>query len=119
MLESHPRVIAYVKNQALGFEVPYRDGSNRRRYIPDMIVRLDDGRGNDDPINLILETKGYRKGDAQLKAETMKTMWVPGVNRLGGYGRWAFEEFRDVFEIEAAFGRLVDGLLARPAMEEA
>ncbi len=119
VLESHPRVIAYVKNQSLGFEVPYRDGSNRRRYIPDMIVRLDDGRGAEDPINLILETKGYRKGDAQLKAETMKTMWVPGVNNLGSHGRWAFEEFRDVFEIEEAFGRLVNELVAGPVLEEA
>jgi type III restriction enzyme len=33
---------------------------------------------------------------------------VPGVNNLGGFGRWQFEEFTDVFEIEAAFGRLVD-----------
>ena len=37
----------------------------------------------------------------------MKTMWVPGVNNLGGFGRWAFEEFRDVYEIQAAFGRLL------------
>jgi type III restriction enzyme len=119
VLEAHPRVKAYVKNQGLGFEVPYRDGSNQRRYIPDMIVRLDDGRGPDDLLNLILETKGYRKGDAQLKAETMKTMWVPGVNNLGSHGRWAFEEFRDVFEIEAAFGRLVDGLVTSRVLEEA
>lgn len=110
VLESHPRVVAYVKNQGLGLEVPYRDGSTPRRYIPDMIVRLDDGHGPDDLINLVLETKGYRKGDAQLKAETMKTLWIPGVNNLGTHGRWAFAEFTDVFEIEAAFGRLVEGL---------
>jgi type III restriction enzyme len=30
------------------------------------------------------------------------------VNTLGGHGRWAFEEFRDVYEIQAAFGRLVE-----------
>ncbi|MBC7283906.1 DEAD/DEAH box helicase family protein [Hoeflea sp.] len=110
VLETHPRVVAYVKNHGLGLEVPYRDGSTPRRYIPDMIVRLDDGHGPDDLLNLIIETKGYRKGDAQLKAETMKTLWVPGVNNLGTHGRWAFAEFTDVFEIEAAFGRLVEGL---------
>ena len=38
----------------------------------------------------------------------MKTLWVPGVNNLGTFGRWGFEEFTDVFEIEAAFGRLID-----------
>lgn len=112
VLETHSRVVAYVKNQGLGFEVPYRDGSVPRRYIPDMIVRLDDGNGPDDLLNLVLETKGYRKGDAQLKAETMKTLWVPGVNNLGAYGRWLFAEFTDVFEIEEAFAKLVEGAIA-------
>jgi type III restriction enzyme len=108
VLETHPRVVAFVKNQGLGLEVPYRAGSTPRRYIPDMVLRLDDGNGPDDFLNLILETKGYRKGDAQLKAETMKTLWVPGVNNLGMHGRWAFAEFTDVFEIEASFAKLID-----------
>jgi type III restriction enzyme len=113
VLDLHPRVIAYVKNQGLGFEVPYRDGSNARRYVPDMIVRLD--AGGAEPLNIVLETKGYRKGDAQLKAETMKTMWVPGVNNLGTFGTWAFAEFTDVFEIESGFAQLVDRLRSEPA----
>ncbi|MBK5263687.1 MAG: DEAD/DEAH box helicase family protein [Alphaproteobacteria bacterium] len=113
VLETHPRVVAYVKNQGLGLEVPYRDGSTPRRYIPDMVVRLDDGKGPDDLLNLVLETKGYRKGDAQLKAETMKTLWVPGVNNLGSHGRWQFTEFTDVFEIEDAFAKLVGSLLTQ------
>jgi type III restriction enzyme len=73
-----------------------------------MIVRVDDGHGPDDLLNLVLETKGYRQGDAQLKAETMKTLWVPGVNNLQAHGRWAFAEFKAVYEIQAAFARLVD-----------
>lgn len=113
VLENHPRVVAYVKNQGLGMEVPYRDGSTPRRYIPDMVVRLDDGHGPDDLLNVVLETKGYRKGDAQLKAETMKTLWVPGVNNLGAHGRWGFAEFTDVFEIENAFAKLVESQLMR------
>ena len=40
----HPRVQAYVKNQGLGLEVPYRYGSNMRKYIPDFIVQIDDGQ---------------------------------------------------------------------------
>ncbi len=108
VVEGHPRVRAYVKNQGLGFEVPYRDGSVPRRYVPDFIVELDDGP---EPLHLVLETKGFRGVDAQIKAETMKALWVPGVNNLGTQGRWAFAEFRDAFAIEEAFGRLVDGLL--------
>ncbi len=113
--EQHPRVIAYVKNQALGFEVPYRDGHTPRKYLPDFIVKLDDGRGPDDPLHLVVEVKGFRKGDAQLKAETMKTRWVPGVNRLGTYGRWAFLELREVFEIKREFDAAVAGLVGEAA----
>jgi type III restriction enzyme len=109
VVEAHPRVRAYVKNQGMQFEVPYRDGTEHRRYWPDYIVRVDVG-GNE-PLNLVVEVKGFRKTDAKLKAETMRKLWVPGVNNLGRFGRWAFAEFTDVYEIEAAFARLVDQFL--------
>ena len=107
--ESHPRVRSYVKNQGLGLEVPYLNGSTQRRYIPDFIVQIDDGR--DDLMNLIVEIKGYRGEDAKDKANTMKTYWIPGVNNLGKFGRWQFAEFTSVFEIESEFSKLVDSLV--------
>ena len=110
VVERHPATLAYVKNQGLGFEVPYlkKDGGETRRYVPDFIVTLDDGRGPDDPVNLVVEIKGFRDGDAQIKAETMRALWVPGVNNLGTFGRWAFGELRDPFDMEADFGRLME-----------
>ncbi|AKI02673.1 Type III restriction enzyme, res subunit [Hoeflea sp. IMCC20628] len=110
VVEGHPTTISYVKNQALGFEVPYRSGSTPRRYIPDFIVQLDDGHGADDPLNLIIEVKGYRGLDEQIKSETMKNLWVPGVNNLKVYGRWDFREFRDAFAMEEEYDRLIDEL---------
>jgi type III restriction enzyme len=101
--ESHPRVKAYVKNQNLGLEVPYRYGSETRTYIPDFIVLVDDGHGDDDLLRLIVEIKGYRGEDAKEKKATMETYWVPGVNHLGKYGRWAFVEFTEVHQIDADF----------------
>ena len=105
--EAHPKVRAYVKNHNLGLEVPYRSGSDSRIYIPDFIVDVDDGRGEDDPLHLVVEIKGYRNEDAKAKKITMETYWVPGVNNLGQYGRWAFAEFTDVFDMEAGFDKLV------------
>ncbi len=99
--ESHPNVRAYVKNHSLGFEVPYRYGSEKRLYRPDFIVQVDDGQ--DDPLHLVVEIKGYRREDAKEKKATMETYWVPGVNNLGRYGRWAFAEFTDVYQIETHF----------------
>ena len=106
--ESHPRVLAYVKNYRLGFEVPYRYGSESRTYIPDFIVCVDDGHGADNPLNLIVEIKGYRGEDAKEKKSAMDTYWVPGVNRLGTYGRWAFAEFADVYQIQSDFEAAVE-----------
>ena len=103
--EAHPRVLAYVKNQGLGLEVPYLMGSVSRHYIPDFIVRVDDGQT--EPLNLIVEVKGYRGEDAKEKSNTMKAYWVPGVNNLGCFGRWAFAEFTAVYEMQAAFDALV------------
>lgn len=106
--EKHPSVRAYVKNYNLGLEVPYRYGSETRTYIPDFIVLIDDGHGEDDFLHLIVEIKGYRREDAKDKKLTMDTYWVPGVNHLGTYGRWAFAEFTDVFQIESDFADKVD-----------
>jgi type III restriction enzyme len=115
VVESHPRVRAYAKNRSLGLEVPYRYGSESRKYIPDFVVRVDDGRGEDDLLNLIVEIKGYRREDAKEKKATMETYWVPGVNSLGTHGRWAFAEFTDVYEIESGFDQMIGAALGDEA----
>jgi Type III restriction enzyme, res subunit len=74
--ESHPRVRAYAKNHNLGLEVPYRYGSETRRYLPDFIVLVDDGHGESDLLHLVVEIKGYRREDAKEKKATMDTYWV-------------------------------------------
>lgn len=106
--EAHPRVHAYVKNHNLGLEVPYRYGSISRRYLPDFIVLVDDGNGAEDLLHLVVEIKGYRGEDAKDKKATMETYWVPGVNNLGTYGRWAFAEFTEVYAMEMDFSDKVD-----------
>ena len=106
--EGNDRVMAYVKNHNLGFEVPYTMAGKPRIYRPDYIVYVDDGHGPDDPLKLVVEVKGYRGEDAKQKAETMKVYWVPGVNRLGKHGRWAFVEFTDGYEMQSNFEQIVE-----------
>jgi len=119
--ESHPKVIAYTKNHSLGFEVPYRYGSEMRKYRPDFIVLVEDGHGPTDPLHLVVEIKGYRREDAKEKKATMETYWVPGVNHLGTHGRWAFAEFTEVYQIEADFKAKIigefDKMIGRVAAE--
>ncbi|MDP2794307.1 MAG: DEAD/DEAH box helicase family protein [Sulfurisoma sp.] len=111
--EAHPRVRAYVKNHNLGLEVPYRYASETRTYLPDFIVLVDDGHGDDDLLHLIVEIKGYRREDAKEKKATMELYWVPGVNNLKQHGRWAFAEFTDVFQMQDDFGKKVAAEFAR------
>jgi type III restriction enzyme len=119
--EAHPRVRAYVKNHNLGLEVPYRFQGQMRMYRPDFIVHVDDGRGDDDLLNLVVEIKGYRGEDAKEKKTTMDIQWIPGVNRLRSHGRWAFAEFTDVYamqqdfaaKVQAAFESMVEHALAK------
>jgi type III restriction enzyme len=106
--ESHPNVVAYTKNHNLGLEVPYRYGSESRKYLPDFIVLVDDGHGPDDLLRLVVEIKGYRREDAKEKKSTMDTYWVPGVNNLTQYGRWTFAEFTDMYQIETDFAAKVE-----------
>lgn len=124
--EAHPRVRAYVKNYRLGFEVPYRFGSENRLYLPDFIIRVDDGHGKEDLLNLVVEIKGYRREDAKEKKSTMETYWVPGVNHLATYGRWSFAELTDIYEIqsefsakvESEFNKMIDTATAAQPVEE-
>ena len=106
--EAHPRVKAYVKNHNLGLDVPYRYGSEARTYVPDFIVLVDDGRGGEDLLHLVVEIKGYRQEDAKEKKSTMETYWVPGVNNHKRYGRWAFAEFTDAYAMQADFAAAVE-----------
>lgn len=113
VVEAHPQTLAYVKNQGLGLEVPWRDGSTPRRYLLDFIVRIDDGSGPEDPLNLVVEIKGQKDATTQIKAKTMRTLWAPGVNNLKAFGRWDFAEFSDVFAIEEKYAEQVVRLAAR------
>lgn len=105
--ESHPRVSSYVKNHNLGLEVPYQMGGINRMYRPDYIVRIDDGNGPNDLLDLIVEIKGYRGEDARAKKETMQTRWIPGINHLGTHGRWVFAELTDIWAMQDDFADTV------------
>ncbi len=82
MLEEMPDVVAYVKNQGLGFTIPYTIEGEERNYVPDFIVSLRDG------ANLIIEVTGEKKKDKEVKVATAREMWIPAVNNKEGVGEW-------------------------------
>lgn len=98
-LEDMSEVIYYVKNHNLGFTIPYTINGEGHEYIPDFIVKLDDGHGREDLLNLILEVSGRDKRDKKEKTATARELWVPAINAHGGFGRWAFMETKDPWNV--------------------
>jgi type III restriction enzyme len=94
-LEAMPEVIRYVKNHNLNFTIPYTLNGEEHQYIPDFIACVEDGHGSRDLLNLIVEVTGEKKKDKAAKVATARTLWTPGINNHGGFGRWAFIEIDD------------------------
>ena len=100
IIENDFLVRAYVKNEGLGLEVPYLFGAEPRIYRPDFILLIDDRKGPEGLLHLVVEIKGFRREDAKDKAATMKKYWIPGVNNLRTFGRWEFLELGATHEME-------------------
>jgi type III restriction enzyme len=113
-LEEMPEVISYVKNQNLGFLIPYTINGDQRNYMPDFLVRLDDGHRRDDTLNLIVEVSGERDKDKDAKVATARNLWVPAVNNAGAWGRWAFIEISDPWDAGNTITSFLAGGRARP-----
>ena len=91
-------VISYVKNHNLNFFIPYTISGEEHNYIPDFIVRVNDGKGKDDTLNLIVEVTGEKDKGKEAKVTTARNLWVPAINNHGGFGRWAFIEIADPWD---------------------
>ncbi len=80
-LDRSPHATAWVKNDHLGFEIPYIFNGGEHKYRPDFLVRL-----SNDEI-LVIEIKGEEDQKDKVKREAMRE-WVRAVNQHGGFGRW-------------------------------
>lgn len=91
-LEELPQVISYVKNQFLGFAIPYVKDGKDKNYFTDFIVQC---KGKDGSIkNLMIEISGFSKDKAE-KKWFVENRWIPAVNALKDkyeYPEWHFIE---------------------------
>lgn len=98
VIDTHPRVAAFVKNSGLGFAIPYLHNGEDHEYEPDFIIRLKDLPN----CTLILETKGYDVL-ADIKTHAARR-WVNAVNADGHYGLWDYVIARKIEEV----GKLIE-----------
>jgi type III restriction enzyme len=82
--EKSALVVSYAKNDHLGFQLYYLWNGARRRYIPDFLIRLANGK------TLILEMKGADSDQDRAKRSALDA-WVLGVNAKGGFGVWCWD----------------------------
>jgi type III restriction enzyme len=111
-LERDKRVAAYVKNERLGFTIPYVYEGRSHEYVPDFLVRLVPRSEDDEVRTLIVEVSGSQKspGPTKAKAETARDQWCAAVNNWGEYGRWGYVEVHDPwkewYRLDEAIDRL-------------
>ncbi len=82
-LDNRDDVVKWVKNEKLGFFIPYRRRGLPAKYYPDFIVVNTAGE------NVIVEIKGQVTDSADAKAKAAER-WVEAVNKLGGHGKWRY-----------------------------
>ena len=95
-IDNHKSVEAFVKNEGLGFAIPYFHNGQPHDYMPDFIIRL-----SSEPLShLILETKGHDPL-AEIKKQAAER-WIAAVNSDGSFGAWYYLMCRRPDEVTGA-----------------
>jgi type III restriction enzyme len=84
-------------SSTLGFAVPYLHDGQLHDYLPDFIIRLENG------VHLILETKGYDPLEHVKAAAAQR--WVAAVNADGRFGEWRYTIVHDIGAVRPAIDR--------------
>jgi len=93
IFEKSDDVLAYAKNDHLGFQVQYLWSGSRRRYVPDFLVKFNGG------TILALEIKGTDSPQNRTKRAALAE-WVEAVNAAGGFRQWSWDVAFDRGDIE-------------------
>ena len=98
VFETSPLVVSFAKNDHLGFQVYYLWNGAKRRFIPDFLARLANGK------TLVLEIKGQDSEQNKAKRAALDA-WVTGVNSKGGFGVWAWDVAFEPHQIQDILAR--------------
>ena len=111
-LELNKNVHSYVKNDHLGFTIPYVHKGRSHSYVPDFLVRLVKQDESDVERTLIIEVSGSQKspGPTQQKATTARDSWCVAVNNHGGFGRWGYIEMTDPNSFKVRIAEAIQAL---------
>jgi type III restriction enzyme len=98
VLDRADAVAAWVKNDHLGFEITYSFKGIIRKFRPDYLIRLKNGK------MLVLEVKGQDSQEQQTKREFLAE-WISAVNNDGGFGTWVADVSKNPGDIHDILAR--------------
>ncbi len=91
-------VKSFIKNDHLNFVVYYNFQGVVRRFFPDFICKLNNGK------NLIIETKGQDSEQNKTKRAYLDE-WCRAINQHGGFGQWCWEVSFDPNDIQTLIAK--------------
>lgn len=86
LMDSHPAVDAYIKNDGLNFTIPYLHNGKPSEYLPVFVIRLN---GAPDRFPIAEVKRADWGGLAQVKAQAAHR-WCAAMNATGEFGRWDY-----------------------------
>jgi type III restriction enzyme len=84
---------AYAKNDHLGFFIYYMWNGSKRKYIPDFLIRLTNGK------ILLLEVKGQVTEQEEAKWSATRKL-IAAINSKKSFGHWEFEVVTDMAKVQ-------------------
>lgn len=108
-------VKSYVKNDYLGFNIPYNKDGVERLYRPDFILKVKNSNGV--KANVIIEISGYSNDKAEKKWYT-EYNWLPAVNSVRvkyEFEPWYFYEIaNDIRDVKNHLIAIIEDLKPDP-----
>jgi type III restriction enzyme len=91
-LDRDPDVVAWAKNDHLGYEILYVYQGKVKKYIPDFLIRFASGK------MMVLEIKGQDTPQNRTKRGFLDE-WTKSINTHGGFGHWSWDVSFDPADI--------------------
>ena len=112
ILDHHPRIQCWVRNERLGWTIPYRYDGLPRQYEPDFVAVAPLQNGAE--LKLVIEVKGLERETDSDKRRWTEQYWLAAVNGSDEFamgGPWAYL-YIDVEPTPAYTGNLISSLIA-------
>ena len=103
-----------MKNDHLGFEIPYTHKGSSHRYVPDFLARLvpEPATTSSAPSSSRCRAGRRARARPRQRPRPPATHWCTAVNNDGRFGRWGYIEIDSMLNVDARLDVAIDALYA-------